>query len=83
MVEQSKLDIGARPAALGVSQPLISRVTDAAGDGGQQVDIGGVGVGGREEGAPAASIKIGASYRTLNADHPRPGLIVKSSLAAA
>jgi hypothetical protein len=77
VVEQGELDIGARPAALDVSEPLILRIADAAGSG-QPIDLGAVCIGRREEGTLAAFIDIGSRQGTFDADDPRPGLIIKS-----
>ena len=78
MVEQSELDIGSGPAAFCVSKPLVSCVTDASGDGGQQIDIRRVGVGGWEEGTPSAAIETGDGHRTLDADHREEQLGVRA-----
>src|SRR5262245_58191367 len=78
MVEQSELDIGAGPTAFCVSKPLVSCVTDASGDGGQQIDIRRAGVGGWEEGTPSAAIEIGDGHRALDADHREEQLGVRA-----
>src|SRR4029079_6060579 len=83
MVEQSYLDIGSSAAAFGISQPLTLHVANATSNGGQEIDVGAVGVGRREEGTSDSAIEIGSRHRAFDTDHPGASLIIKSRLTFA